>query len=55
VHNTNGVCSAGLKNSNDCTTTLGVTSCPPGAPDLMGTSAPPLTAEAPLWDYATDL
>jgi hypothetical protein len=50
VHNTNGVCSAGLKNSTNCTTT-----CPPGAPDLMVTHAPPLITESPLYDYATDL
>jgi len=50
LHNTNGACSSGLKNSSSCATT-----CPPGAPDLMLTSAPPLTAEAPLWDYATDI
>jgi hypothetical protein len=55
VHNTNGVCGGGLKNSTDCTTTLGITSCPPGAPDMMVTSAPPLTAETPLFDYATDI
>jgi hypothetical protein len=55
VHNTNGVCSAGLKNSSNCTTVDGVTSCPPGAPDLMVTHAPPLVDESPLFDYATDL
>ena len=55
VHNTNGVCSAGMKTSDDCTVTLGVTSCPPGAPDLMFTSAPPLVGESPLYDYATDI
>jgi len=50
LHNTNGVCSAGTKNSSNCTTT-----CPAGAPDLMVTHAPPLTAETPLYDYATDI
>jgi hypothetical protein len=55
LHNTNGECSAGLKNSSDCTTTLGVTSCPAGAPDLMVTHAPPLVDESPLYDYATDI
>jgi Tfp pilus assembly protein PilV len=55
VHNTNGACSSGLKNSSDCTTILFVTSCPPGTPDLMVTHAPPLTTEQPLWDYATDV
>jgi hypothetical protein len=50
VHNTNGICSAGLKNSTNCTT-----SCPPGAPDLMVTHAPPLITESPLFDYATDI
>jgi hypothetical protein len=54
VHNTNGVCDAGLKNSSDCTTDT-VTSCPAGAPDLMLTAAPPLSGETPLWDYATDI
>ena len=51
LHNTNGLCSAGLKTSSDCS----VTGCTPGAPDMMVTSAPPLTGETPLWDYATDL
>jgi len=51
THNTDGSCGAGLQNSSNCN----VTGCPPGAPDLMVTHAPPLTAEAPLWDYATDV
>jgi type II secretory pathway pseudopilin PulG len=55
VHNTNGVCSAGMKTSDDCTVVLGLPSCPPGAPDLMYTTAPPLAGESPLYDYATDL
>jgi hypothetical protein len=59
VHNTNGTCGTippgNLKNSGNCTTTLGITTCPPGAPDMMVTSAPPLTAETPLYDYATDI
>jgi hypothetical protein len=55
VHNTNGACTAGLKNSSDCTIVLGVTSCPGGSPDLMVTHAPPLVAETPLFDYATDV
>jgi hypothetical protein len=56
AHSTDGVCSAGTQDSGDCTTNvLGATSCPPGAPDLMVTQAPPLTAETPLWDYATDI
>jgi hypothetical protein len=55
LHNTNGACGTGLKNSSNCSTTLGVTSCPGGAPDLMFTAAPPLSGETPLWDYATDI
>jgi hypothetical protein len=55
VHNTDGTCSAGLKNSSNCTTVLGITSCPAGSPDLMVTHAPPLVDESPLFDYATDL
>jgi hypothetical protein len=55
LHNTNGSCSAGLKNSSNCTTILGITSCPAGAPDLMVTHAPPLVDESPLFDYATDI
>jgi hypothetical protein len=52
LHNTNGVCSTGVRNSSNCS---GLSGCPPGAPDLMLTQAPPLTAESPLWDYATDI
>ena len=55
VHNTNGSCSAGLKNSSNCTTVLGITSCPAGTPDLMVTHAPPLVDETPLFDFATDV
>ena len=55
VHNTDGNCSAGLKDSSNCTTVLGITSCPAGTPDLMVTHAPPLVDETPLFDYATDL
>jgi hypothetical protein len=55
VHNTNGVCSAGLKDSTNCTTNVTLTTCEPGAPDLMLTHAPPLVDESPLFDYATDL
>jgi type II secretory pathway pseudopilin PulG len=51
LHNTNGVCGAGLKNSSNCT----VAGCEPGAPDLMVTHAPPLVDESPLFDYATDM
>jgi len=55
LHNTDAVCSNGLKNSNDCSTTLGVTTCTPGAPDLMYPQAAPLDVETPLYDFATDL
>jgi Tfp pilus assembly protein PilV len=55
VHNTNGICGAGLKNSTNCTTVLLSTTCAPGAPDLMVTNAPPLLTENPLFDYATDI
>jgi pilin/secretion family protein with methylation motif len=55
VHNANGACSAGLKDSSNCSTALGITSCPAGAPDLMVTAAPPLAGETPLYDYATDI
>jgi hypothetical protein len=55
VHNTNGACATGLKDSSNCTTVLGITSCPAGAPDLMVTHAPPLIDESPLFDYATDI
>jgi hypothetical protein len=51
VHNTDGVCGTGLKNSSNC----GALGCTPGAPDLTTTSAPPLTGETPLFDYATDV
>jgi type II secretory pathway pseudopilin PulG len=50
LHNTNGACSAGLKDSSQCTS-----GCEPGAPDLMVTHAPPLVDESPIYDYATDL
>jgi hypothetical protein len=51
THNTNGVCATGLKDADDCD----VTGCPPGAPDLMFTEAPPLDPESPIYDYATDV
>jgi hypothetical protein len=54
LHNTNGSCGSGPKNSSDCTT-VPTTGCPAGTPDLMVTHAPPLVAESPLYDYATDL
>jgi len=44
AHNTRGECSSGLKTGND-----------PGAPDLLWPSAPPLTLETPVYDYATDV
>ena len=44
MHNTRGLCSAGQRTGND-----------PGAPDLMVNQAAPLTAETPLFDYATDV
>jgi hypothetical protein len=44
AHNTRGLCSTGMRTGND-----------PGAPDLLITSAPPLVAETPLFDYATDV
>jgi Tfp pilus assembly protein PilV len=51
LHNTNGICGTGLKNSSNC----GGTGCPPGAPDLMVTHAPVFNPEAPIFDYATDV
>jgi hypothetical protein len=44
AHNTRGECSSGLKTGND-----------PGAPDMLWPSAPPLTLETPVYDYATDV
>lgn len=44
AHNTRGECAAGRKYGND-----------PGAPDMLWPSAPPLTFETPVWDYATDV
>jgi hypothetical protein len=44
THNTRGVCSTGQTGGNN-----------PGAPDLMFTEAPPLDAESPIFDYATDV
>lgn len=44
AHNTRGECGTGLKNGND-----------PGAPDMLWPSAPPLTLETPVYDYATDV
>jgi prepilin-type N-terminal cleavage/methylation domain-containing protein len=55
THNTNGECSAGLKDSTDCTTVVNVTSCPPGAPDLMVTHPPPVFSEEPLYNFAKDV
>jgi hypothetical protein len=55
THNTNGACSAGLQDSSNCTTALGVTSCPPGAPDLMVTHPPPVFSEEPLYNFAKDV
>jgi type II secretory pathway pseudopilin PulG len=51
LHNTNGICGTGLKDSSNC----GGSGCPPGAPDLMVTHAPVFDPEAPIFDYATDL
>ena len=44
AHNTRGECASGLKTGNE-----------PGAPDLLWPSAPPLTLETPVYDYATDV
>jgi Tfp pilus assembly protein PilV len=55
THNTRGACSTGLKNSTNCTTLLGTTSCPGGAPDLMVTHPPPVFSEEPLVNFATDV
>jgi hypothetical protein len=44
THDTRGVCSAGATSGTS-----------PGAPDLMVNQAAPLTAETPLYDYATDV
>jgi type II secretory pathway pseudopilin PulG len=55
THNTNGACSAGLQDSSNCSTALGVTSCPPGAPDLMVTHPPPVFSEEPLYNFARDV
>jgi Tfp pilus assembly protein PilV len=55
THNTRGVCSTGLKDSSDCQTLLGITSCPAGAPDLMVTHPPPVFSEEPLVNFATDV
>jgi hypothetical protein len=54
VHNTRGSCPTGKRDSSDCTTVI-ATTCPLGSPDLMVTSPPTLTAETPLYDYATDV
>jgi Tfp pilus assembly protein PilV len=51
THNTRGVCSAGLKNANNCT----ASGCVPGAPDLMVSHPPQLSAEDPLFNFATDV
>jgi Tfp pilus assembly protein PilV len=55
THNTRGACSAGLKDGTNCTTVLGVTTCPAGAPDLMVTHPPPVFSEEPLVNFATDV
>jgi len=52
THNTRGVCSAGLKDADDC---VAGTGCPPGAPDLMVTHPPPVFTEEPLINFATDV
>ena len=44
AHNTRGECASGLKTGNEA-----------GAPDLIWPSAPPLTLETPVYDYATDV
>ena len=44
AHNTRGVCATGMKPGNE-----------PGAPDLLWNSAPPLTEETPVYDYALDV
>jgi type II secretory pathway pseudopilin PulG len=57
THNTRGDCSKGLQDSTTCTTVplTGITSCPPGAPDLMVTHPPPVFSEEPLVNFATDV
>jgi Tfp pilus assembly protein PilV len=52
THNTRGVCSAGLKDADDCAPGTG---CVPGAPDLMVTHPPPVFTEEPLINFATDV
>jgi hypothetical protein len=51
THNTNGVCSAGLKTADDC----GAEGCTPCAPDLLLPDTPPWDPEVPIYDYATDV
>jgi hypothetical protein len=56
LHSTDGNCSSGTKDSSNCSTNVfNVTSCPAGAPDLMVTNPPLLTAETPLYNYSSDL
>jgi hypothetical protein len=55
THNTNGACSTGLEDSSNCTTAVGVTTCPAGAPDLMVTHPPPVFSEEPLFNFAKDV
>jgi hypothetical protein len=52
THNTRGVCSAGLKDADDCAP---VTGCSPGAPDLLVTHPPPIFSEEPLINFGTDV
>jgi len=51
THNTRGICSTGLKNANNCS----ASGCQPGAPDLMVAHPPVLSAEDPLFNFATDV
>lgn len=44
AHNTRGFCADGEVTGNE-----------PGAPDLLWPEAPPLSEEAPVYDYATDV
>jgi len=55
THNTRGACSTGLRDGTNCSTVLGLTTCQPGAPDLMVTHPPPVFSEEPLVNFATDV
>jgi Tfp pilus assembly protein PilV len=57
THNTRGACSTGLRDSSNCSTVplTGITTCPPGAPDLMVTHPPPVFSEEPLVNFAKDV